>query len=184
MDLIKPSIPWSFIRPRCKLTWREILFGLDNELLAPDAPREVAIDEMGEDPPPAWMALAISEPSDLSHVQQLAEAEPPQLEEAIRDKWLFLVLAWFLENPPAEDRLGIVEMVYADFGYPEDIEGFVRYMPADAPDLGSRERNEGRLFDRWKAFVDERTARYAHSPPSEHSADNITPPAPPARGAA
>ncbi len=186
MDLIKMQIPWSFIRARCKLAWREILFGLDNELLAPDAPREVAIDEMGEDPSPACMALAISEPSDpmRSRVQQLAEAEPAQPDDEIRDKWLYLVLAWTLENAGLLDKpLDVVHEVYADFGYPEDMRAFDPYASTDEAFI-SREHTEKLLFERWKAFVAERAARYALPAAPEQSADDITPPASPRRGTA
>jgi hypothetical protein len=73
-----------------------------------------------------------------------------------------LVLAWIYEHRGAFlDPLQTVEEVYADFGYPERIAGFVRYMPMDGPDLGSREANEQRLMERWKEYLDATAPTYA-----------------------
>jgi hypothetical protein len=46
-------------------------------------------------------------------------------------KWLYLVLkATYDVRQQLPDPFGTVEGIYADFGYPPAIEGFVRYMPA------------------------------------------------------
>ena len=50
--------------------------------------------------------------------------------------------------------------VYSDFGYPPRIAGFVRYMPAEQPDLGSRELNEQRLYENWKRYLDQTSPEY------------------------
>jgi hypothetical protein len=71
------------------------------------------------------------------------------------------VLAWFYEHrAEVPDPLQRVEEVYADFGYPEQLAKFVRYMPMEGPDLGSREANERRLFERWKRYVDDVASKY------------------------
>jgi hypothetical protein len=72
------------------------------------------------------------------------------------------VLAWFYEHRgEVPDPLLRVEEVYADFGYPEQIAKFVRYMPMEGPDLGSREANEHRLFERWKRYIEEVAPTYS-----------------------
>jgi hypothetical protein len=167
MDLIKLSIPPAFIRERARLTWREILFGIENELLAPGAAVDFAGDDLAHDNPPE----ALVELADLSNgeptralVEQLANAAREQEEEEIRSKWLYLVLAWIFDHKESfPDPLQTVEEVYADFGYPERVADLVRYMPTDEPDLGSRELNERRLYEKWKRYLDDEGAKLGNA---------------------
>lgn len=168
MDLIKLSISLAFINDRVRLTWREILYGVDNELLAPGAAADFAGDRLArrDDPSAILVELAGARRDEPTRalVEQLASAEPPEASDEIQDKWLYLVLAWIFEHRASyPDPLQTVEEVYADFGYPPRIASFVRYMPADEPDLGSRERNERRLHEKWKRYLDEASAPYALS---------------------
>ena len=55
------------------------------------------------------------------------------------------------------------DTVYADFDYPSKMADFVRYMPSTAPDLGSLELNEARVYRRWRAYLEECTRKYAAS---------------------
>ena len=165
MDLIKLSIPAPFIMARAHLSWRELKFGLSNELLVSQAVVDFAVEQVTrlECPSPALLDLAGSSRSDAIRelVEQLAAGEPEPVENEPLEKWLYLTLAWLYEKRAAlPDPLQTVEEVYADFGYPEAIAGFVRYMPMDGPDLGSREANETRLMDRWKEYLDSMSARY------------------------
>ena len=75
--------------------------------------------------------------------------------EIMERAWLvFSVSLAYILRKDLLDPLQTVEEVYADFDYPEQIASFVRYMPMQGPDLGSRLANERRLFERWKAFVE------------------------------
>jgi hypothetical protein len=165
MDLVRLSIPAAFVLERARLTWREILYGVDNDLLAPGAAVDFAVDVLAacDDPSPDLVALAAlgkGRPG-TEILGQLAASEPGTDAAEIRAKWLFLVLAWmFAHQQDYADPLQAVEEVYADFGYPARIAGFVRYMPADEPDLGSRELNERRLYEKWKRYLDEASAEY------------------------
>ena len=165
MDIVRLRIPYRFICDRTRLSWRDIHFGLVNELLDPKAPVALAIDQVGEleESPAALLDLAglgEDEPM-MEFVERLAEGEPGRSEDEIRRKWLYLVLAWIYEHRHEySDPLQRVEEVYADFGYPEQVASFVRYMPMVGPDLGSREANERRLFERWKQYIDEVGSTY------------------------
>lgn len=145
------------------MSWRDVRFGLVNELLDAQAVIEMAVDRVGEteDPSSPLMELAGAGKDEplVELVQALAGSEAPRSEEEIRNKWLYLVLAWIYEHRMEDpDPLQRVEEVYADFGYPEHIASFVRYMPIEGPDLGSREANERRLFERWRRYLDDAAA--------------------------
>lgn len=62
--------------------------------------------------------------------------------------------------PELADPLDDVETVYAEFDYPPEVGRFVRYMPSDEPDLGSRERNEARLVEKWERYLEENQERF------------------------
>jgi hypothetical protein len=168
MDLIKLKIPATFIRDRAPMSWRELKFGIDHELLDPAAIVDLAPEqsEQHDRGLNAWVDLARADPGAGSEiVDEFASAEQELSESEIRDKWLYLVLAWIYEyRGEFRDPLQIVEAVYADFGYPPEIEQFVRYMPMEGPDLGTREANEQRLIERWKNYLDARAAQHNTRP--------------------
>jgi hypothetical protein len=90
-------------------------------------------------------------------LRALAKIETPIPENLIRRKWLFLVLSSLFENrSQIGDPLGEVESVYADFEYPQEIAGFVRFMPTTDgynPLQFSKAENEQRLFDLWRKYL-------------------------------
>lgn len=164
MELVRLRIPYAFIRDRVQLSWREILFGLTEELLDPAAPSLLAADLVGGDTEDATLIeLAGLSPKEDSqpYVQTLAGRATDEPVPDGHAKWLYLVLAWiFLHRDEYADPLRAVEEVYADFGYPKQIANFVRYMPMEGPDLGSRKRNEARLYDRWQHYLQDAERRF------------------------
>ncbi len=166
MDVVRLWIPYGFIRNRVRMTWREILFGLDEELLDPSAPTHLATDIVDEanSPDSRLVDLAgLSAHQDARpYVEALAAREPEEPLPEIKAKWLCVSLAWLYERRNEyEDPLREVAKVYADFDYPERIASFVHYMPMDEPDLGSRELNEARLYQKWKDYLDDCWSEHA-----------------------
>lgn len=166
MDLIKVEIPAAFVEDRTRLTWREASFGVDAQLLAENAVVDLAANRLaaGEEPVAALVELADRSctPWSREALDALAASEPEQSVDALRRTWLYLVLAWYFERrADFSDPLQIVEEVYADFDYPEDIAHFVRYMPSKEPSLGSVSANEARLVEHWKAWLDEQERAHA-----------------------
>jgi hypothetical protein len=182
MELVRLHIPHQFIQDRVPMTWRDVLFGLEQKLLDPGAPVDFALEQLAreKEPAPEVVELAGTSKQEQSRslVESLSRREQDEgaegtrrkwlylvlawIPEGTRRKWLYLVLAWILEHrDELHDPLGAVEKVYADFGYPAEIASFVRYIPSNAPDLGSRERNEARLFARWLAYLEEGRAALA-----------------------
>lgn len=163
MEMLTLDIPAEFIKAHLgRPTWRELLFGLENQLLDPIAITEFAADELAQgDAPAAVLDLAIGGADEPVHdrVRYLADREAAD-DRTAAQTWLFLALAWLFEHRgDLPDPLGTIETVYAEFDYPEGIEGFVRYMPTEEPDLGDRVLNEQRLTDKWHRYIDEEQAR-------------------------
>jgi len=173
MDQLKMDVPLSFINARTGLTWREIAYGIDNGLLRPAAAIDFATACVGsdEDPSSDIVELAGLRPDEPTRelVDKIAGMQSEQDSAYIRGKWLYLVLAWLFENREAfAEPLAIVEEVYADFDYPEDVASFVRYMPMRGPDLGSAAANRKRLFDNWKLYLDKAALTFGRSGDSTH----------------
>jgi hypothetical protein len=165
MDSLSVVLPYDFVTMRIKLTWRDILYAIDRQFLSPNAAIEHAIIELSkiEEFPQSLLDLASLNKNESIHpyLDQLADLEPEQPIEDIDEKWIYLILAWVFENRDnCSDPFGIVEQIYADFNYPEQISAFIRYMPSDEPDLGSPELNEARLYKKWEDYLKERDNKY------------------------
>jgi hypothetical protein len=159
MATIRFKIPYEFISARATLSWTDILYGLEHSLVAPEVAVQHAdnIIKDARDPQPEEIEIAGLSKADpvLDLVSILSSREDNKDAEAMRDKWLFLVLAWVYENKDGlTDPLAIAEDVYSDFDYPRSIASFVRYMPMQGPDLGSLDMNTARLFDNWRDYLE------------------------------
>jgi hypothetical protein len=144
-------------------SWRDVLYGLENELLDPEAPIDVAIHELAkhDDAQGDLMELAGSGRSDstLPLVNRLAALEAAPATNDVLDRWSYLALAWIYRvRSIFSDPLQLVEDVYADFEYPERIAPFVRSMPAEGD---AQAVNDERLLERWKQYLEECEARFA-----------------------
>lgn len=71
--------------------------------------------------------------------------------------WVFLALAWVHDHKDEfGDPLSAVEMLYADFGYPEEMAGIVRFVP---PPGGAAAGVDG-IEERWQAYLEDRRNYY------------------------
>lgn len=161
--MINKQIPISFIDKRCKLSWQEVVWGYERQLLGWKDIINLAqslVDGGSSDS--TIMELSHLNKEKVWHVSELmkkiAASEHTERDENIRRKWLYVTLAWLFEKRiDLDDPLGEVETVYADFDYPLEIQGFVRYMPVKGdydPLLHSSKENERRLFDIWQNYLD------------------------------
>lgn len=90
-------------------------------------------------------------------VAQMEESDPSTTSDDTK-VWLYLVLAWLYDHRDEyPDPLAEVETVYADFGYPEEIDGLVRYLPAPA----GQPSGPGAVEARWRAFLEQQSTHYA-----------------------
>ncbi|HVZ38834.1 MAG TPA: DUF2247 family protein [Candidatus Kapabacteria bacterium] len=166
--MIHIKIPYDFICRSVDIDWQDILFGLENELISSTVAIEqatVILNNSGRYEPDI-VDVASCSPADpiIELVARLARREQPRPEGNVREKWLYIILAWLYDHRHSiADPLSMVEEVYADFDYPEEVAPFVRYMPMVGPDLGSREANEERMVGNWKAYLDRTGERFRNS---------------------
>jgi hypothetical protein len=163
--MIATKIPYDFVRQRVKLSWRDVQFGLEHQLIAPRIAIDKAMDRLCESGEASQDEVDLASRSEsepiLALVGRLAAAENAAADD-VQANWLYLVLTWLFESRASlSDPLAKVEEVYSDFGYPHEIASFVRYMPMVGPDLGNQ--NEARLYDYWKSYLDQAAKHFACS---------------------
>ncbi len=156
-------IPFSFVQDRLGLTWADVAWGYQKGWLDAAGVVESAVAQLArdDDARAALIELAGLTRSEFSEVPLLLEKvvgeQGAETNPDPERKWLFLVLAWAYDHrAELSDPLGIVEQVYADFGYPVELRGFVRYMPPEdhyEPHTNSQAENIARLFSRWKEYL-------------------------------
>lgn len=156
-------LPTGFVLSHVSLTWREILWGYDHGWINWDGLTELAtrqlVSKVNNHPAEIELAGLLAVESTRARVlaEQLASKEPPMTEEVIKGKWLYLILRWLFENRErAADPFALVEEIYSDFGYPDEIARFVRYMPVGDdydPRAHSKAENDDRALLHWREYL-------------------------------
>lgn len=157
-----PVVDYEFISRFGPWTWAEIIWGVEHHLIDRDALRGYAVDRIADGSDSSLeLEIAGLGQTELDEGLLLAKKLVPldgmESEKAIQRKWLIPVLAdLYAKREKFADPLGEVERVYADFDYPEEMESFVRYMPATDgydPSRYTLEQNNRRLFEKWNSFI-------------------------------
>jgi hypothetical protein len=154
-------IPFAFIQQRVTLAWDEALWGYEHQLVGWSGVVALAQHRLCSHSTLSEIELSGLDKSQTSRIgellRELAGDANQEHEATALKKWLYLVLAWTLDQKARlTDPLAQVEAIYADFDYPIEIENFVRYMPVTYnydPMQHSSEENENRLFDHWKNYL-------------------------------
>jgi len=158
---MKRNISINFILDKQKPTWSQVSLGLDEGWLKHSdviyfAERLVSEGDVREE------TLEIASTTDVNsslakEITSLVQQESEE-EQMVRLYWLRIILAWVYENRlEFEDPLSIVEGVYADFGYPEEIRNIIRYNePTDGyrPQDHGQQENDMRLVELWKRYLE------------------------------
>jgi hypothetical protein len=164
---MRTRIPIHYVLGKMRPTWADLRFGLQRGYINETDVVEAAVEQVRDNPDATSTEIDLAGllKNEVNHVRLLLHqlASTPETADATAaKKWLYLVLAWLYDQRESlDDPLGAVEAVYADFGYPEEIVGFVRYMPPRdeyRPQDHSREENVSRLFRLWNEYL------AAHSP--------------------
>jgi hypothetical protein len=95
-------IPLEFINRRVDISWGDLAYALDRQLISPLMVIQFARQRTatGSDSTSAERQLAESLPHDPIRplVQTLAEGEKPKDPKSAEAKWLYLLLAWLFEK--------------------------------------------------------------------------------------
>ncbi|KIA61653.1 DUF2247 family protein [Nocardia vulneris] len=154
-DSVKFNIPASFIAERAELTPSELRYGYEHQWITSKDVVALALTSIV----PADDKMAVIEDISLLLSDELDRI--PDLMEKLFDHdekvWLYLALAWVHENRSEfEEPFKTVDLLYADFGYPDDVGDFVTFMP---PPPGGVPGVPG-LTQRWQKYLDDNRAHF------------------------
>ena len=156
-----------FVVENAQLTWPEIAWGYGMGLVGWHALSELAqaalrLTPDNQDENLLRLAhLTKEEASVAGEFARAMTANGPKLDEiTARKKWAYLLLKRVYEKKSeVAYPLGLVEHVYADFDYPEELEGFVRWMPAVEPVL-SPEEGAAMMDQKWQKYLANSAAQF------------------------
>ncbi|BBC32859.1 hypothetical protein SGFS_041530 [Streptomyces graminofaciens] len=151
--MAKFKIPGSFVVDRVDLTTREVAYGkhwgwLDDSAIVQIYMRKMQAGRPLLDVEERW-ALALSEEIRSGDLPDLSSEDLGDSRE-LSAVWIYLSLAWLHQSGLSEQQLfNVIEELYSDFEYPEEMEGFVKYMP---PPPGGKGGISG-MAERLEAFL-------------------------------
>jgi hypothetical protein len=153
--LVQFTIPADFVLERALPTQWELAYGhSEGWLTSADVVKIAMTRYLASIPTSAIeerLALLLSDELDeVPDLIAVLETGSEPREERARI-WLYLSLAWVYEHVDQfDDPYAVVELLYADFDYPDEIADLVRFMPRS-----SRERYGIAEIDRnWRRFID------------------------------
>lgn len=147
------NIPANFVVDRVDLKASEIAYGKrkgwlnDSDIVAIYL-HKMQAGQLLSKVEESW-ALALSEDVRVGNVPEL-EFEAQGNSREVDKVWIYLSLAWLRHRVLNEQKLfDIIDDLYSDFDYPEEMEGFVKYMPCPP---GGREGVSG-MMERLELFL-------------------------------
>jgi len=147
--LLEFKIPARFIQRMARLKPRELHYGYVHGWIDAGAVVQLCMENVVPDDEQMAIveALALLLSDELDTVQDLIE----QVVTDDRSVWVYLALAFVHEHPSefGGQPLRAVEMLYADFEYPSEMEPFVPFVP---PPEGATPGVAG-LVQRWQEYL-------------------------------
>lgn len=164
MNTLKIKIPLKFLLTSVNVTWDDIIFGVKNEYLVSLSVSEYAmylLEKNDEDLQDEIINLAWGDKNDIDDYIYNYLRKSNVNTETVKDKFLYVLLKLVWENKnDYTDPLEVIEDLYADLGYPSEIDHLVRYMPMKHKDMGSIELNVAEMYKDWEAFLMKKSKKY------------------------
>jgi hypothetical protein len=160
MNTAKLLLTHSYISQLVTLSWNDIYLAIKDSYLPPDAAIEHAQLLLCEtcDTPQTVLELASLREGESIHplIDRIVMCEDETITGLVyTDKFLYAVLSWVYDyRAEYSEPLEVVECIYADFDYPDEVAKFVRYMPSIDPPLATVELNTERLNRHWAEYLE------------------------------
>ena len=160
-------IPADFINEKVNLSWCDIKWGYENNLITSELPIKKAENiVLTEIYTKAELELSFLIPNQSNDIFPYLNELCSETNEdsTIREKWLYILLSWLWINRESfEDPLDEVESIYTDFAYPAEMDSFIKYMPPTDrydPSLYSYAENINRLMKNWESYLQKSAEKY------------------------
>lgn len=160
-----------FDKMKMPLDWAMVYYGINSNIFDVDIAQEVACRKLEHDEQLSEEELELSWNSNnrldvLELIEKILDGQG-NVEESIeraKDKIRIAIIIYLRETEKDKARLlEQVDMIYADFDYPKDMDKFISYMPiSDEFDLTSCpiEDNRNYLLSKLDIFIKEQREKY------------------------
>ena len=160
-----------FDKIKMPLDWAMVYYGINNNILNIDIAKEFACRKLENDEQLSEEELELSWNSNnrldvLELIEKILDSQG-NVEESIekaKDKLRIAIIIYLRETEKDKVRLlEQIDMIYADFGYPEDMEKFISYMPISDEAISSGctiEDNRNYLLSKLDNFIEAQRAKY------------------------
>lgn len=132
--MILEPLPSSFILGKTRLSLPEVRWAYENGLIGAQTVVDVAVAMLTEGLNSSELVVNLAGVghADLPEVGELlAQVALPSDVEEIKKKWTWIVLSWAYERHHEDAEVSdVIEGLYADLGYPEELASFGPYAPA------------------------------------------------------
>lgn len=145
------------------INWNLLYYGIDRDLLSPDTANEYASEYLESNPEennPFIIDLLIVEGESKSKVISTLNKLIREFNVEETARVLRYVITDNLKSISKDSHslLSVLEDIYEDFDYPEDMESFISYMPVTDksydPLKHSKEENIARLIEKFDIFLE------------------------------
>ncbi len=171
MNSLCIEIPYSYIAKYVKLNWYDILFAVEHNFLKIESIREHALKVIAINPycEAVIYELAIffndfySDYDIINVVYKLSYKVSEEEKNEVQEKFLYVILSWLYDNKNnVTAPLEAIEIIYADFNYPNEIQELIRYMPNDDVNISSLKGNIGleNIYNKWRVYLNCRKEKY------------------------
>lgn len=151
-------IPLSFASSYAELDWPDVRWGYEHRLLSWEDVVEYA-KLLPPSDASAYAARIAATNKNTAHFLEYVLAEIAYETETIsKNKWKYLCVSWtYVNREKVAEPFEVIERIFADFGYPDDLAPLVRWMPPTDgydPSKHSRQENMDRMLKEWRDYVD------------------------------
>lgn len=157
-------IPSAFILSKASWSLPEIEWAFSNGLIGAQTVVDVASSmlEAGDDSELVLRLAGLTQ-AELPEAKELLQSAASSEPDELRAKWVWLVLSWVYESHGTEEGVfDKLDALYADLGYPEEMEPFGPYAPAyQAKDDPNEARDT--VLGEWRRYLAEGDQRFGAS---------------------
>ncbi|PIC82956.1 DUF2247 family protein [Sporosarcina sp. P1] len=178
-------VPYEFVISKTDLSWKELYFGTKCGFIKPDAAIEKAVKLISQEEKISTSLVDLGSlfKHEVSLVEpylvELADQEPVQDINNIKEKWLYLILSWLFKHKEQytilhaevpyllHDSYEKVSVIWEDFDRPvvlEDLFG-EKYINAPTYFIINNESRDLTNFDElWESFLNTQEKRFLSAP--------------------
>ncbi|WP_077927561.1 DUF2247 family protein [Wohlfahrtiimonas populi] len=159
-SLITPKINITYdfmVNALDTISWKELLWGIKNHIINSDVINAIAYDKYClDDENDQILLLTYQNEDDYSFLHNLCLLSSKEDTDIDYNKLLYLILFWLYSNQEKyNDPMKIIELIYANFDYPESLKSFIGYESYDGKCFGRQY-----MYDNWFRYINENKLKY------------------------